>query len=283
MEIVLNPQGENIKMKSMTRRWVKVYVNQPLFLWVNEAQGRRQGRAAYSNGGRKKRVAVICTDCAYVNVATLLPETALATLIGCIRIQILTTKWSKCFLFSLFFSVGNFKFRLKEEQEEQEEEETLTSCGQGRDGGRSKLLANEGDVVDTNMRDVSANHTEERLQRASKDNGSCSSSASISASGPFQLLQSSDEFVEQQQQQRRRQLGNHCASLLSPFHLKTEPELLQPEQREQEGELEEQHQAEAETETEQQELTLYEHFRDANAKDMHDLEQCLKLQEQNGE
>lgn len=182
------------------------------------------------------------------------------------------------FILSLF-SVGNFKFRLKEEQEEGEE--TLTNCGQGREGGRSKLLANEGDVVDTNMRDVSANHTEERLQRASKDNGSCTSS---SASGPFQLLQSSDEFVEQQQQQRRRQLGNHCASLLSPFHLKTEPELLQqPEQREQEGELEEQHQAEAETETEQQELTLYEHFRDANAKDMHDLEQCLKLQEQNGE
>lgn len=64
MEIVLNPQGGNIKMKSMTRRWVKVYVNQPLFLWVNEAQGRRQGRAAYSNGGRKKRVAVICAECA---------------------------------------------------------------------------------------------------------------------------------------------------------------------------------------------------------------------------
>lgn len=184
------------------------------------------------------------------------------------------------FIFSSYFTVCNFKFRLKEEQEQEEGEETLTSRGRGR----SKLLANEGDVVDTNMRDVSANHTEERLQRASKDNGSCSSSssASVSASAAFQLLQSSDEFVEQ----KRRQLGNHCASLLSPFHLKTEPELLQqqqPEQREQEAELEEQQQAETATETEQQELTLYEHFRDANAKDMHDLEQCLKLQEQNGE
>lgn len=54
MEIVHNPQGENIKMKSMTRRWVKVYVNQPLFLWVNEAQGRRQGRA-----GRLIQMAVV--------------------------------------------------------------------------------------------------------------------------------------------------------------------------------------------------------------------------------
>lgn len=138
-------------------------------------------------------------------------------------------------------------------------------------------MANEGDVVDTNMRDVSANHTEERQpELLAKDNGSCSSSASASASASFQLLQSSDEFVEQQQ----RLLGNNCARLLSPFHLKTEPELQQHEQQEEQRVQGEQ---EVESEQQQQELTLYEHFRDAKAKDVHDLEHCLKLQEQNGE
>lgn len=174
------------------------------------------------------------------------------------------TKWRK-FSFILF-AVCDFKFRLKCQQDK----EAQTS-GKERGERAGELLANEeDDVVDTNMRDVSANHNErdERRQELhAKDNGSCSSSS-------FLRLQSSDEFVEQQQQ---RLLGNNSARLLSPFHLKTEPELQQ--QRE---ELEDD-EAEAEAEQQQQELTLYEHFRDASAKDVHDLEQCLKLQEQNGE
>lgn len=158
----------------------------------------------------------------------------------------------------------------------QQDEDALTNCAER--GKAGELLANEeDDVVDTNMRDVSANHNErdERRQELhAKDNGSCSSSSS------FLRLQSSDEFVEQQQlqqQQQQRLLGNNCARLLSPFHLKTEPELQQ-----QQEELEED-EDEAEQQEQQQELTLYEHFRDASAKDVHDLEHCLKLQEQNGE
>lgn len=174
----------------------------------------------------------------------------------------LTKWWTFSFI---LFAVCDFKFRLKCQQDK----EALTSCKE-RGERAGELLANEeDDVVDTNMRDVSANHNErdERRQELhAKDNGSCSSSS-------FLRLQSSDEFVEQQQ----RLLGNNCARLLSPFHLKTEPELQQ-----QQEELEED-EAEAEAEQQQQELTLYEHFRDASAKDVHDLEHCLKLHEQNGE
>ncbi|KAL7741476.1 hypothetical protein ACLKA6_000796 [Drosophila palustris] len=110
--------------------------------------------------------------------------------------------------------------------------------------------------VDANMRDVSANHRHNPMEQEQdeQDNGNS-----------VNLLHSSDEFVEQQQQQQRHQLD---ATLLSPFNLKTEPEL---QQKDEDAEDEEQ------KEQEQQDLTLYEHFSNASAKDV-----CLKLQDQNG-
>jgi len=126
--------------------------------------------------------------------------------------------------------------------------ESLTSCEDNED-------------VDTNMRDVSANHRHNSMEQDEhygKDNGNS-------------LLQSSDEFVKQQQQQQKQL----AATLLSPFNLKTEPEL----QRELEDEeAEEEEKQEQKQQQQQQELALYEHFSNASAKDV-----CLKLQDQNGE
>ncbi|XP_051858634.1 protein nubbin isoform X1 [Drosophila albomicans] len=152
--------------------------------------------------------------------------------------------------------VGNFKF----ETQNVAKSEALTSCEQNEE-------SQDNEDVDTNMRDVSANH---RHRHSDKDNGNS-------------LLQSSDEFVEQQQQQQQQlQLGSNCATLLSPFNLKTEPELLQREAEEEEQEEQDEEEDEQEQKaTQQQELTLFEHFSNASAKDVRDLEHCLKLQDQN--
>lgn len=151
-------------------------------------------------------------------------------------------------------------------------------------------------AVDTNMRDVSANHSSSFLSSspASSTLVSCHS-----PSPPLPLLadqddgtrrmrdkkltlelklQSCDEYVEQPKDKgaerlQPAQIANDNAP--SPLHLKLEEQHEQDEQEQ------------AEVKDKVLELTgaavaLYGHLNNAS-KDVRDLEQCLKLQDPNGE
>ncbi|KAH8412167.1 hypothetical protein KR009_000259 [Drosophila setifemur] len=157
-------------------------------------------------------------------------------------------------------------------------------------------------AVDTNMRDVSANHSgsfgSSGSTRSSGPTSPCPPQLSASHS-PFSergdemeggkkltlelKLQSCDEYVEQPKDKdserlQPAQIANNNAS--SPLQLKKELEL----EQEQEQELgEEQEMGENEGEQDDLGLTgaavaLYGHLNNAS-KDVRDLEQCLKLQE----
>nr|NP_001097153.1 nubbin, isoform B [Drosophila melanogaster]ABV53675.1 nubbin, isoform B [Drosophila melanogaster] len=179
--------------------------------------------------------------------------------------------------------VGNFKFEPGQQLGTPANEAVLTSSEENKDGTLT--------AVDTNMRDVSANHSSSFLSSspASSTLVSCHS-----PSPPLPLLadqddgtrrmrdkkltlelklQSCDEYVEQPKDKgaerlQPAQIANDNAP--SPLHLKLE------EQDEQE---------QADVKDKVLELTgaavaLYGHLNNAS-KDVRDLEQCLKLQDPN--
>ncbi|XP_043064562.1 LOW QUALITY PROTEIN: protein nubbin [Drosophila ficusphila] len=183
--------------------------------------------------------------------------------------------------------VGNFKF---EPGQQDANEAILTSPEENKDGTLT--------AVDTNMRDVSANHGSSFLSSSS----SPASSTLVSCPSPFTSprsekdegarmrdkkltlelkLQSCDEYVEQPKDKGAErlhpaQIANNNAS--SPLQLKMEEQ----EQQQEQGQEQEQG-AEGEEKDKVLGLTgaavaLYGHLNNAS-KDVRDLEQRLKLQQ----
>ncbi|KAH8234033.1 hypothetical protein KR032_011395 [Drosophila birchii] len=184
--------------------------------------------------------------------------------------------------------VGDFKFAASQRAVN---EAILTSSGENKGGTLT--------AVDTNMRDVSANHSSSLAAFTSSASASTSTKSSsctpLSCHSPIQpdagtedkkltlelKLQSCDEYVEQpkdkgaEQRLHSAQIASNNAS--SPLQLKQEKEDQDGEEDEATG-----HQ---EDEREEKNLgltgaavALYGHLNNAG-KDVRDLEQCLKLQD----
>ncbi|KAH8352706.1 hypothetical protein KR084_005867 [Drosophila pseudotakahashii] len=177
--------------------------------------------------------------------------------------------------------VGNFKF---EPSQQQANEAVLTRAEENKDGTLT--------AFDTNMRDVSANHSSSFLS------SSPASSTLVSCHSPFASppsdggdvgtkmrdkkltlelkLQSCDEYVEQPKDKGAErlhpaQIANNNAS--SPLQLKVEEQKEQEEQEE-----EEERDKDKVLELTGAAVALYGHLNNAS-KDVRDLEQCLKLQD----
>ncbi|XP_037711668.1 protein nubbin isoform X1 [Drosophila subpulchrella] len=175
--------------------------------------------------------------------------------------------------------VGNFKFEPSQQHAGAANEAVLTSPGENKDGTLT--------AVDTNMRDVSANHSSSFLSSspASSARVSCHSP---SASPPSEQdeetrmqdkkltlelkLQSCDEYVEQPkdtgaERLHPAQIASNNAS--SPLQLKVEEQEEREEREEEKDKV---------LELTGAAVALYGHLNNAS-KDVRDLEQCLKLQD----
>ncbi|KAI8042628.1 hypothetical protein M5D96_003941 [Drosophila gunungcola] len=183
------------------------------------------------------------------------------------------------------FAVGNFKFEPSQQHAGAANEAVLTSHEDNKDGTLT--------AVDTNMRDVSANHSSSFVSSspASSTLVSCltpspqaeKDKATRDKKPTLELkLQSCDEYGEQPKDKGAErlhpaQIANNNAS--SPLQLKVE------EQEQEQGAEEEEEEEEGEAEDlglTGAAVALYGHLNNAS-KDVRDLEQCLKLQNPSGE